>query len=36
MDDNMEAAASSSSVKGKMPVPPTAKHADAEGYEMPW
>lgn len=25
-----------SSSKGKMPVSATAKHADAEGYEMPW
>lgn len=25
-----------STSKGKMPVSATAKHADAEGYEMPW
>lgn len=26
----------SSSMTSKMPAPATAKHADAEGYEMPW
>ena len=33
---SLSLASMASSSKGKMPAAPTAKHTDAEGYEMPW
>jgi hypothetical protein len=34
--DYKRACTMASSSKGKEPAPATAKHVDAEGYEMPW